>query len=80
VPLCAVEQPARRDAIDPNGVQAIRRHLGEVLLDSLQVVVLVAVRIRAKRPVSDATDPQLFFVDVDELAADSGPHSCRYRH
>jgi predicted NodU family carbamoyl transferase len=45
-------------------------HLGEVLLDDLQITVLVAFSIGAKGPVRHAADVELLVADEEELAAD----------
>ncbi len=48
VTLCRIKQPARWYRIGADGIQAVFRHLGKVTLYYVEVVVLVAIRIRTK--------------------------------
>ena len=74
VPLGHVEQGARRGRVrNADGVDPVRGHLGEVALNDVQVVVLVAARIGAKRPIGHAANVEFFVADEDEFAADDRP-------
>src|ERR1043165_9043399 len=59
VALCRIEEPARRYGIRADGVQAALRHLGKVLLDGLGIMILIAISIGTKRPISDPPNPEL---------------------
>ena len=65
VPLRSVEQRAGRHGVrNADSVQAVCRHLSKISLDNLQVVILIAMRIRAKGPIRHAPDPQLLVTKV----------------
>ena len=59
VALGCIKQPTRRYRIGADGIQAVARHLRKITLDRLEIVILIAIRIRTKRPIRDTPDPQL---------------------
>src|SRR5207253_3381860 len=61
-----VEEPARRTRVDPNDVEAVRGHLGEVSFHRLDREPLVAVLIDEERAVADAANPELVFSHIEE--------------
>ncbi len=67
VPLGAVQEPAWRHGVDADRVKTVCRHLGEVLLDDLWVV-LAAILGGAERPVSGAPNVELLIPQKDKLA------------
>jgi hypothetical protein len=60
VALCRIKKPARRYGIRADGVQAVIRHLGKVILDGLGIMILVAIRIGMKRPICNTSNPEFF--------------------
>src|SRR5690242_1354474 len=60
VALCRIEEPARRYGIGADGVQTAVCYLGKVLLDGLGILILIAICIGTKRPISDTPNPEFF--------------------
>src|SRR2546422_5003259 len=60
---------------DADGVDSVRRHLGEVPLHRREIVVLVPRRIGGERSVGHAAHVQLLVADKEELPAHTGPDS-----
>src|SRR5204862_2129810 len=66
--LCQVEQPARRDGISTDGVEAVTRHLFKVARDNLRVAVFAGVRPgRGKRAIGHAAHVELCKTDGNEF-------------
>src|SRR5439155_20724751 len=59
------------------GVDPVRGHLGEVPLDHVRVVVLVAVRVGGKRAVGHAADVELRVAGEEEFAPHGRPDEGR---
>src|SRR5439155_5385992 len=77
VPRGRVEEGTGRHRMrDADGVDPVRRHLGEVPLDDVRVAVLVAARIGAERPVAHAADVELLVAGKDEFAPSARPDEC----
>src|SRR4029453_17173529 len=74
IPPGGLQQGARRHRVrDTNGVDPVRRHVREVPLNHVEVVVLAPTRIWAKRPVADAANVELRGTHEEELAPDVWP-------
>jgi hypothetical protein len=72
--LCDIEQRAwRRGVWNAHSVQAVCRHLSEVPLDDVEVVVLVATRIRPKCSIGHTADPELLLANAQEFACHLWP-------
>src|SRR5262245_33591161 len=68
MPPCRVEQGTGRHRVrDPHRIDPSRRHLSEVALDRIEIVVLVSVDVGPERPICDPAHPQLLATDVEEL-------------
>src|SRR2546428_6845148 len=73
-----VEEPARRTRVDPNHVETVRGHLGEVSFHRLDREPLLPGLIYEERAVADAPNPELFFSRIAELSSNRrAPHARR---
>src|SRR2546425_5389114 len=71
VPICGVEQRARRHGVgDSHRVEAVGHHLSEIPFDDVEVVILVSVRVRSERSIGDAAHIQLVVAGDQELTLD----------
>src|SRR5207245_2030038 len=64
--------PARRAGVDPYDVEAVLRHLGKISLHDLTSQPLLPVLVYLEGAVADASNPELFFPDVEKFPAHSG--------
>ncbi len=75
VPEGRVEEPPRRTRVDPDDVEAVRGHLGEVSFHGLCGEALFAVLVDEERAVADSANPELFVSQIEELPTNRGaPH------
>ena len=80
VPLGNVEQePRGRRVGNAHGVEAARRHPGEIALDHVSPLVLATDGVGGERPVGHAAHVELFGAGKQELAAHVGPDENRRR-
>lgn len=68
-----VEQPARRDRIDADGVKAARGHLREISTNLFGRVIFTAVGLGAEGAVGDASDVEFFIAREKEFSANDEP-------
>ena len=61
MPVCRVQQPARRYGVDAHGIDAVGSHQGEIPVDDFQRMVLAAVRLRLKRAVCHTPHVEFLF-------------------
>jgi hypothetical protein len=67
VALCCIKEPTRWYSIGANGVQAVVRYLGKVMLDGLGIMILIAIGIRAERSIGNTPDPQFSIPNKEKL-------------
>ena len=70
VPLRGVEQPAWRDRVGAQRVEAVPGHRREVGLDHARIGVVAAGVVRAERAVGHALDEDLPLFPQEELTPD----------
>src|SRR5438093_4754011 len=72
MPLRGVQEPARRQRVRADGVEAVGRHLREVTLDHIGAGVGGAILGGPEGAVRDAADIQLLRADKEEFALHAG--------
>jgi len=73
VSLRSVQEPEGRYSVRADRVETICGHLGEISLDNLRIMMLIAILIQAEGPIGDTADIHLLIAGKDEFALHMWP-------